>query len=158
MSTTKFKRSAACAVMILGLLADTSHAAAETVIVRGAWVRAPVAGQPVVGAYLELRSARDALLVGAESPSANRVEMHMMTLEGGVMKMRQVPSIDLPAGKAVSLAPGGLHLMLFGVKAALQPGSKVPLTLTVEAADGTRSAITVDAEVRIAAPSTPHAH
>ncbi len=152
----KFRRLAACAGTILGLLA--SVAAAEPVSVRNAWVRAPVAGQPVAGAYLDLESANDAALVGAETPAAGRVELHSMTMEGGVMKMRQVGRIGLPAGKAVKLAPGGLHLMLFDLKQPLKPGSKVPLTLTVEAAGGTRTAVKVDAEVRTSMPGMHQKH
>ena len=144
--------------MILGLLASVTVAAVEPMNVRNAWVRAPVAGQPVVAAYLELESPRDAVLVGVESALAGRVELHAMTMEGGVMRMRQVPRIDLPANKPVKLAPGGLHLMLFGVKEPVKPGSSVPLTLIVESADGTRSAVRVDAAVRTGAPAMEHAH
>jgi len=158
MSTMKAGRLAACAGMILGLLAGVAAVAAEPVSVRNAWVRAPVAGQPVIGAYLELESARDAALVRVESALAGRVELHTMTMDGGVMRMRPVPRIDLPANKPVKLAPGGLHLMLFGVKEPIKPGSRVPLTLIVEAADGTRSAVSVDAEVRTGAPAVHRTH
>jgi len=156
--TMKFRCLGACAGMILGLWAGVAAVAAEPASVRNAWVRAPVAGQPVAGAYLELESARDAALVGAESALARRVELHTMTMEGGVMRMRPVPRIDLPANKPVKLAPGGLHLMLFGVNQPLKPGSRVPLTLILEAADGTRSAVSVDAEVRSGAPAMHQKH
>jgi periplasmic copper chaperone A len=93
-----------------------------------------------------------------ESPVAGRVEMHTMTMEGDVMRMRHVPRVELPAGKPVKLAPGGLHLMLFGVKEPLVPGARVPLALTVESADGGRSTVRIDAEVRTAAPAAQHKH
>jgi periplasmic copper chaperone A len=158
MSTVFFIRASLCAGLILGLFASVPAAAAEPVNVRHAWVRAPVAGQPVVGAYLELESPRDAALVGVETPLAGRVELHSMSMDGGVMKMRQVPRIDLPANKPVKLSPGGLHLMLFGVKEPVKPGSSVSLTLIIETAEGTRSTVRVDAEVRTAAPAIQHAH
>jgi copper(I)-binding protein len=72
-----------------------------------------------------------------------------MALEDGVMKMRPLERIELPAGTAVKLAPGGLHIMLIDLKQPLQRGEKVPVTLTVLQLDsGSRSALTVRAEVR----------
>jgi copper(I)-binding protein len=80
-------------------------------------------------------------------------------MEAGVMRMRPVARIELPAGKSVRLAPGGLHVMLIDIKQPLKPGDKVPLTLTVQRADLTgRSVFTVQAEVRASAPDTAHNH
>ena len=133
----------------------------QSVKVLNAWVRAPVAGQKTAGAYVELTSARDAALVAAGSAAAASVEMHSSSVEGGVMRMRAVPRIDLKAGQTVKLAPGGLHLMLIDLKKPLKPGDKVPLTLTVQpsgAAAGTAlTTIEVAAEVR-AVGGTPHKH
>jgi copper(I)-binding protein len=88
--------------------------------------------------------ASDRALVGGSSPAAKVVELHTHTMEGGMMRMRQVEKIDLPAGKDVSLKPGGLHVMLIGLKQNLTPGENVPLTLKF--ADG--SELTLDAPVR----------
>lgn len=153
----KFSRQILRAVVLLAAFAAPLQAA-DPLIVRDAWVRAPVAGQPVVGAYLELESPASAALVAVQSPLAARVEMHTMTINGGVMKMRRLPRIDLPAGKPVKLAPGGMHLMMFGVKEALVAGARVPLALTVERADGGRATVRVDAQVRAETPVMRHKH
>ena len=72
-------------------------------------------------------------LVSASSPAAEKVQIHEMTMQNGVMKMRELPNgLPIEAGKTVSLAPGGNHLMLMGLKAPLKQGDKIPLTLNFE--------------------------
>jgi periplasmic copper chaperone A len=140
---------ACCASAALALLCAPGAASeAEAVIVKEAWVRATAPGQKAAAAYMELTSVRAAALVAAESPAAGRAELHSMSLAGGVMKMRPVQSIELPAGKTVGLAPGGLHVMLFDVKRPLKAGDRVPIVLAILQADGTRAAIRVEADVR----------
>ena len=112
------------------------------------WVRATVPGQPVAGGYLTIRSAESAALVGVRTPVAQRAEIHEMKMDGGVMKMRPVARIELPAGEAVALKPGGYHLMLMSLARPLQPGETVPMTLVIEGPDKTRQEIKVQAEVR----------
>jgi copper(I)-binding protein len=92
-------------------------------------------GQQVGAGYLKLanQGAADRLM-SATSPVAASVEMHTMTMEGDVMKMRQVDGIDVPAGQTVELKPGGFHLMLMGLKAPLRAGDKLALTLKFEKA------------------------
>lgn len=126
--------------------------------VKDAWVRAPAPGQKVAGAYMELVSRGDLALISVASPAAGRVELHHTALEQGVMKMRPVNRVELPAGKAVKLEPGGLHLMLFDVKQPLTPGAKVPLVLTLQRADSSRVVFTVHAEVRAAPAAKTHDH
>jgi copper(I)-binding protein len=75
------------------------------------------------------------------------VEIHEMAMDGNVMKMRAVPSLDLPAGKAVDLKPGGYHVMLMDLKKPLTAGDTVPITLVVESA-GQRETVEVKAAVR----------
>jgi copper(I)-binding protein len=81
-----------------------------------------------------------------------------MAMEGNVMKMRAVPALDLPAGKAVELKPGGYHLMLMGLKNELKAGDTVPVTLVVEGADGKRETIELKAPVKPLAASPEPAH
>lgn len=134
--------------------------AAEGVKVANAWVRAPVAGQTTAAAYLELTADRNLALVAAGSPAAGRVEMHSMTMDGGVMRMRALPRIDLPAGQTVRLGPGGTHLMLLELKQPLRAGDKLPLILSLQpsgAAATSLTTVTVEAEIRPAAASS-HAH
>src|SRR5687767_1644133 len=99
-----------CAMLVLAPPAAAGEAE-RSVKVANAWVRAPAPGQKTAGAYVELTSDRDAALVGAGSPAAARVEMHSSSVEGGVMRMRALPRIELPAGRTVKLAPGAIHLM-----------------------------------------------
>jgi len=134
--------------------------AAESVKVANAWVRAPVAGQKTAAAYLELTTDRNLALVAAGSPAAGRVELHSMSMDGGVMRMRALPRIDLPAGQTVRLAPGGTHLMLFDLKQPLKPGDKVALTLSLQPsapAPTSLTTVTVEAEIRPAGAAA-HSH
>jgi periplasmic copper chaperone A len=116
--------------------------------VKDAWVRGTVPAQKVTGAFMEITGKRAVRLVGAKSAVAATVEIHNMTMTGGVMKMFPVDGIDVPAGKTVKLAPGGYHVMLFGLKQQMKPGDKVPLDLLVESADKKRETVSVEVEVR----------
>jgi copper(I)-binding protein len=100
------------------------------------WTRSTNVGQTVGGGYLSIRNQGTApdRLVAASSPAAQRVEIHSMALDGNVMRMRPVDGIDLPAGGGVELKPGGLHLMLIGLKEPLKGGASVPVTLRFEKA------------------------
>lgn len=143
------------------LLAAGAASAADPVAVTDPWVRATAPGQKVAGAYMELRSSGGGVLVSASSPAAGVVELHTMAMEGEVMKMRAVPRIELPAGQAVKLAPGGLHVMLMDLKHQLKPGDSVPITLTVEGRDKAKSTLEVNAQVRevkAGAEHPPHKH
>jgi hypothetical protein len=142
-----------------GCAMPAGKAHAQPVAVKDAWVRAPAPGQKVAGAYLELVSRTHMVLTAVASPAAGSVELHSMSLEDGVMRMRPVARIELPAGKPVKLAPGGLHIMLVDIKQPLKPGDRVPLTLTVQRADlASRSVFTVHAEVRSPGSGEAHSH
>ena len=147
---------AACVAASTFLL---SHTAMAQLTVKDAWVRATVAQQKATGAFMQLLSAQDAKLVAAQSPVAGVVEVHEMALDGGVMKMRAVPSLALPAGKAVELKPGGYHVMLMDLKGQVKDGDTVPVTLVVEGQDGKRQSIEVKAPARtMAQPAMKHEH
>ncbi len=136
-----------------------SNAALAQVTVKDAWVRATVAQQKATGAFMQLQSAQEARLVAAQSPAAGVVEVHEMAMDGGVMKMRAVPSLALPAGKAVELKPGGYHVMLMDLKAQVKDGDTVPMTLVVEGKDGKRQNIEVKAVARaMTQPTQKHEH
>jgi copper(I)-binding protein len=101
-------------------------------------------------------TAKDgAKLVAAASPVAGMAEVHEMKMEGNVMKMRAVPELDLPAGKAVDLKPGGYHVMLMDLKTALKKDSTVPLTLVFQDAKGVQSKLDINVPVANAAPAAP---
>ncbi|MDP2135569.1 MAG: copper chaperone PCu(A)C [Sulfuritalea sp.] len=124
------------------------------VTVKDPWVRATVAAQKATGAFMQITSAQDARLVEASSPVAGVVEVHEMTMEKDVMKMRAIKGLDLPAGKTVELKPGGYHVMLMDLKQQMKEGDTVPVTLVVEGKDKKRSTLEVKAPVRpLAAPA-----
>ena len=139
----------------------TGTALAADIQVKEAWVRGTVAGQRATGAYMEILSKSGAVLVGAATPAAEVTEVHEMKMEGGVMQMRAVPRLELPAGKAVQLQPGGYHLMLLKLRQPMQKGDSVPLTLMIEGRDRKVEPVEVSAEVRdltSASPSGGHQH
>ena len=131
----------AAATIFLALTAQ-----AQTTV-KDPWARATVAQQKASGAFMQLQSAKGGKLLSASSPVAGVVEIHEMAMDGNVMKMRAVPSLDLPAGKAVDLKPGGYHVMLMDLKKQLNAGDTVPITLVVESA-GQRETLEVKAAVR----------
>lgn len=100
------------------------------------WVRANAPGQSVGAAYMTLLSARDSTMIKAEADIAGSVEIHSMSMENGVMKMRMLEELPLKAGKAEKLAPGGFHLMLFDLKKPLTVGENVNFTLSFKDAAG----------------------
>jgi len=133
----------------LGLvLAFIAAPALAQVTVSDAWVRGTVPGQKATGAFMSIKSASDAALVSASSPVAGIVEIHEMAMEGGVMKMRAVPKLPLPAGKPVELKPGGYHVMLMDLKQQLKEGDTVPVTLAFTDKDGKKVTQEVKAPVK----------
>jgi hypothetical protein len=81
-----------------------------------------------------------------------------MTHEGGVMRMRQLPKVELPAGQTVRLAPNGVHLMLVDLKQPLKAGDKLPLVLSVQSSGMSLTTLKIEAEVRAAATGVQHSH
>lgn len=130
------------------LLLPLSAPAADAVRVTDAWARATVPGQKVAGVYMQIISPIDSRLVAVSAPVAKQAEVHSMKMEDGTMKMRPLKALDLPAGTAVKLEPGGLHVMLFGVESPLAVGQQFPLTLTVEMQGGRKRDVTVQVRVR----------
>jgi copper(I)-binding protein len=97
------------------------------------WSRATPPGAKVGAGFMVLMNAGAAdRVVGASSPVAGRVEMHVTVREGDVMKMREVQGFDVPARGSFELKPGGAHLMLMDLKRPIKKGEKVPLTLKLE--------------------------
>jgi copper(I)-binding protein len=111
--------------------------AQDTLRVTDPWARATPPGAANGAAYLQLTNTgeRTGRLVGARSPLAERVELHTHVMESGMMRMQQVAAIDLPPGERVRLEPGGLHLMLFGLRQPLVAGQQLPLTLELESGE-----------------------
>jgi copper(I)-binding protein len=132
---------------------------AQNVTVTDAWARATVQGQKATGAFMKITAKDNAKLVSASSPSAGVVEIHEMKMEKDVMKMAALPNgLELPAGKAVELKPGGYHVMLMDLKAPLAKDSTVPLTLTVQDAKGVKSNIELQVKVGMQPPMSGGHH
>lgn len=150
-------------VVLLGALIVVSALpvealAAEPLSVKNAWARPTAPGQKTAGVYMQLESATAAALVEVETPVAAKAELHRMSMDGGVMRMRPLRKLELPAKTAVKLAPGGLHVMLSDLKRPLKARDTVPLTLTIEGAGGARSTVKVDVEVRGENGAKAHQH
>ena len=131
----------------LSLLAFAAVAHAE-ITVTHAWIRGTVPGQRATGAFMELHSSNDASLVAVATPAAKAAEIHNMVQDGGVMKMRAIPALALPAGKTVEMGPGGYHVMLLDIAKPMKEGETVPLTLTFKDPNGQTTTQQVQATVR----------
>jgi copper(I)-binding protein len=113
-----------------GGLANAQNAKVGSVQIENAYTRATVPGQQAAGGFMKIENKGAAdQLVSASSPVAGEVQLHEMAMDGNVMKMRQVKDITVPAGGAVELKPGGLHLMFMNIKAPLTAGETVPVKL-----------------------------
>jgi copper(I)-binding protein len=113
-----------------GFSAYAQNAKVGSVQIESAYTRATVPGQMAAAGFMKIenKGAADQLL-SASSPVAGEVQLHEMSMDGQVMKMRQVKDIPVPAGGAVELKPGGLHLMFMNIKAPLTAGETVPVKL-----------------------------
>ncbi|MCX9146019.1 copper chaperone PCu(A)C [Erythrobacter sp. WG] len=124
-----------------------AETAASIIAVAEPWSRATAEGQNAGGAFMTIANTGTAAdrLTGGSTPVAGRVEIHTMTMEGDVMKMRQLADgLEVPAGGEVTLKPGSFHVMLMDLKQPLKAGDKVPLTLTFAGA----GALETELEVR----------
>lgn len=144
--------------LFLAAVAGVAQAQTAPVTADAAWARASVQGQSASGAFMRLTAREPLSLVGVATPVAGVAEVHEMKMEGEVMKMRPLASLELPAGKAVEFKPGGHHLMLMDLKAPLQAGTRVPLTLTFRDAKGKTSKLELSVPVLARAPEGAPAH
>lgn len=118
-----------------------------------AWSRPAPPGAPAGAGYLTItnRGSRPDRLVGGSSSVVERVEVHEMKIDDGVMRMRPVAGgLVIPAGGTVQLAPGGYHIMLIGLKRRVATGGVLPVTLRFQRA----GAVAVNFDVRATPPAT----
>lgn len=144
---------AAGLMVSLGALAG----AADSVTVQDPYVRLAPPNAPATGAFMVIRNGgdKDVKVVSASNPASKVTELHTHLNEGGVMKMRPVPAIEVKAKGEAVLKPGGLHVMLIDLKAPMKEGDVVPITLGFD--DG--SSKQVDAKVvRPTAAAMPMDH
>lgn len=136
--------------LLLGLMPLSVWA--QAVDIQDAWARPSVQGQQATGAFMKLTAKDKLQLLSVSTPAAGVAEVHEMKMEGGVMKMRAVSALDLPAGKTVELKPGGYHVMLMDLKAPLLKDTTVPLTLVFKDAKGAQIKQDIALPVAIRAP------
>lgn len=117
----KYLIAAGLMFLSMNVLADVS--------IKEPWARATVPAQKVAGGYMQLTSTTDVKLLKLSSTIADHVELHESSMVNGVMKMRYVEKLQIPAGKLVEFKPGGYHIMFIGLKKQLVGGDKVPLKL-----------------------------
>ena len=137
----------------------TGGVQAQTVEVKNPWARATVQGQKATGAFMQITAPAATTLIGVSTPVAGVAEIHEMKMDGDVMRMRPLPKgLELPAGKAVQLKPGGYHLMLMDLKLPLQKDTTIPLTLTLRDSKGVQSTQELRVPVLSAAPAGQAEH
>lgn len=146
----KLLRALALPLLMLHLL--PAQADADKVKIEGAWARATAPGQEVAAAYMKLTSAEDLTVVKVESPAADFVEIHKMSMNNGTMEMRMLEELKLPAGQTVKLEPGGFHLMLIDLKKPLQDGAQVHFNLHLKDGKGKTSLQSVDVPIKKSRP------
>jgi copper(I)-binding protein len=114
------------------LISAAAFAESGLIELKNAWARATPGGAENVAAYLTIESPVTDRLVGVSTPVAKKAELHTMSMDGGVMKMRPIDGIDVSPAHAVTLKPGGTHIMLLGLTHPLQQGQSFTLTLSFE--------------------------
>jgi periplasmic copper chaperone A len=133
-------RAIACVTMLVYFLAVPALAEevkAGDLVITQAWSRATPGGAKVAGGYLtiENKGSTPDRLIGGSADVADKVQVHEMTMNNGVMTMRPLDQgLTIEPGKTVKLTPGGYHLMLLDLKSPLKRGDKVPVTLEFEKA------------------------
>ena len=118
--------------------------ALSQVSVEAAWARATAPNAKLAAGYLTVVNAGAAdRLVGASSPAAGRVELHVTTRDGQIMRMRQAKALDVSANGRLELRPAGAHLMFVELRRAFRKGEKVPVTLRFEKAGEVQAELAV---------------
>jgi copper(I)-binding protein len=125
-------------LIVLSLFTITACQQSEPIQIGHAWVRAPAPGQVVAAAYMEIKSVSDVALTQVSSDVAQICEIHSMTMDKGIMRMRMLPQLNIPAQQSVFLAPGKTHVMLIDLNHDLKLGEQVPITLTFTRPDGSQ--------------------
>src|SRR5689334_19673651 len=122
MTKSYFRHSLPVTVLLTGLLSGSAAHAADLVKIVDPWARATVPGQKVGGVYMEIVARENLRLTGIKTAAAESAQVHQMKVEDGMMRMRAVPFLQLPAGKPVKLEPGGYHIMLNDLRRSLVSG------------------------------------
>jgi len=131
------------AIVVVAWAVASPALAQESVRVFDTWARATILASRPGAAYLTIESTSKDRLDGVTSPVAGHVMIHAVEKDGDISRMKHIETLELPAGERVTLAPGGMHLMLMGLQDKLSEGTAFPITLNFEKA----GEITVDVSV-----------
>ena len=134
---------------------------AGDIVISEPWARATATPQARTGAaYMALSNKGDTVdrLTGASTPVAERAELHTHEMDGNVMRMRPIEGVEIAPGEPAVLRPGGLHLMLVGLRQPLRAGDRVPLTLTFQRGGTVEVEVAVGPVAGMASPGAPHTH
>jgi hypothetical protein len=162
--TAAWQRLLRCILALTLAAGSTTLYAKDIVSIENPWVRPSVPGQDVGAAYMTLLSTQNASLVHAESNVTKSVEIHSMTMQNGVMKMRMLEKLALTANKPYQLEPGGFHLMLFDLKKPLSAGQQIEIELTFQSSDTNseqkvfKQKIKVPVKTPVSTESDHHSH
>ena len=135
---TALKRAGRWAALLLLACAPSAAMAGDVtlgdIVIHRPWARATPGGAQVGGGYLTIENRGKAAdrLTGGSFAASSGFELHTMTMDGGIMRMRPAGPLEIPAGKSVILDPSNLHIMFTGLKRRLKQGETVPGTLTFE--------------------------
>jgi copper(I)-binding protein len=143
--------------LTLTLVISNAASAGDSVLIENAWVRPTSPGQDVGAAYMTFNSKQDVTLINASSDATKSVEIHSMSMQNGVMKMRMLENLAIQAGKPYKLEPGGFHLMLFDLKKPLAAGQHVNFELTFRAGN-TEFKQLIKAPIKTPADTVDHDH
>jgi periplasmic copper chaperone A len=135
-------------ILLVFLLATTAPAwSQEAIEISNAWAPPTHAGQDVAAVFLTLKANQDASLVKIETPAAGSVEIHQMSMDKGIMKMRKIDSFALLANHSYTFSPEEFHLMLFDLKKPLEIGKNIDLTLHLKTKSGDSLSVKTSAKI-----------
>ena len=147
-SLVRLFASAAAVVLLSATAATAAEIKAGDLVISQAWSRATPGGAKVAGGFLTIEnkgSSADRLVSGT-ADIAGKIEIHEMSMDNGVMKMRPLDKgLPIEPGKTVTLMPGSYHIMLMGLQHPLKAGDSFPLTLTFEHAKPITTTVKVEA-------------
>ena len=139
-------------------IASPKSIKAGSLVIEAPWTRATPSGAKIAGGYLKITNSGAEVdrLIGGTLPVAGMVEVHEMSMDGGIMKMRKLErGLEIPPGKTVELKPGGYHIMFMDLKQPLKQGETIKGTLRFEKAGSVDVAFDVQA---IGATQPGHGH
>jgi copper(I)-binding protein len=156
-----FIKSAALGLFLATACLSGAQAAGGSIKVVGPWIRPNPPGAPTAAGYLTVVNTGRSpdRLLGGSSPQVGKVEIHQMSMQGAIMRMRALSGgVAISPGATVKLEPGSYHLMLVGPKRAFRAGERVPITLNFQHAGAVKTEFAVQmAPPAQAGPSAPHA-